>query len=139
MKVVCKIGEYNEIEEKIVTKAVQESINNPNIGCSGLEVGKRYTVYGIVFVENSPWYCIDADDYSNNIIPYAAELFEVVDDRLSSCWKLSVAKEYDGTIYSSLVFPEWADDPLYYQRLLDNYEEDVEIFKKYRILMDNEF
>ena len=103
-----------------------------------LEVGREYTVYGLVFWDNSPWYYLCAEDYDEYPKPFAAEFFDVLDARLSSHWKLSVVEQGEGEILSSLVFSEWAKDPLFYERLIEDDSKAVELFEKYRQLMDQE-
>ena len=105
---------------------------------SQLEKGKEYVVYGIVFRDNSPWYylCVDEDD--EYPIPFAADFFDVSDDRLSSYWKLSAVTYDDGYVLTSLVFKEWAEDPTYYERLIDDDSKAIKLFESYRRLINQE-
>ena len=138
MKVICKFNKWEDIKGTPVSKTVERNINNSH-GDTTLDLSKEYTVYGIAFVDNTPWYHILMDDYCSFTVPYPAEFFEVTDDRLSSYWRLFVDKGDPDVIYTSLVFPEWGNSPMYYERLLDAYEEEVETFKKYKLTMDREF
>lgn len=46
--------------------------------------------------------------------------------------------QFDSEILSSLVFDEWAKDPSFYERLIDEDSEAIELFGKYRCLMNQE-
>lgn len=103
-----------------------------------LEIGRKYTVYGVVFWDNSPWYYLCSEEYDEYPKPFAAEFFNVSDERLSSHWKLSAVDQGEGEILSSLVFGEWAKDPSFYERLVEDDSEAVALFGKYRQLMNQE-
>ncbi|MCH1430190.1 MAG: hypothetical protein L7U87_05440 [Chlamydiales bacterium] len=138
MKVVCKIDNWNEITDKGALRRIKKYINLPD-GETYLDLGKEYTVYGIVFWDSAPWYYICSELGLMYPEPFAAELFEVSCPRLSSCWRLHThASSYTGPI-SSLVLPEWAENPIFYERLIDGEPEEEETFKRYRFFMDNEF
>ena len=103
-----------------------------------LTIGKEYTVYGMVFRDNSPWYYLCSEDYDEYPTPFPSECFDITDKRLSSYWNLLTREIGNGKIQSSLVIPEWAEDPYFYELLLDGDIDTVELFNRYKKLLDQE-
>ena len=105
-----------------------------------LEIGKEYVVYGMTVFLGYVWYfiCDEASDYYPRWNP--APLFEVVDGRLSRYWRYGYApgptREQTQVV---LAFEEWANDPYFYDRLSDGEEREVDIFARYKRLIDAEF
>lgn len=109
-------------------------------GKINLEIGREYTVYGIVFWDNSPWFYICDEESCEYPTPKASEFFRIVDNRMSAHWRLSTRTLYDNKIESSLLFPEWANEnPFFYENLIDGNKETERIFDYYRKKMDSEF
>lgn len=136
MKVVCKVNNLNSLSDERLLERLKKYIFMPG-GEIDLELGREYTVYGVIFRDNSPWYYLCSEEYDEYPKPFAAEFFNVSDDRLSSYWKLSV-DQGEEKILSSLAFDEWVKDPSFYERLIEDDPEAVELFGKYRQLMDQE-
>lgn len=136
MKVLCTINNIFEIKDAATLDRLRKYIHLSD-GQLDLEKNVKYCVYGIVFRDNAPWYylCLSEDDESPS--PYPAELFKTTDARLSSCWRLSTEVITSG-VMSSMVFDEWANDPSFYERLIDDDPEAIKVFQKYRSLMDKE-
>ncbi len=87
------------------------------------------------------WYYICDEDCTYFPIWNPAPLFQVVDGKMSKYWTYAFYPDTDyyrtETIWA---YPEWAKNPYrYYDRLSDGEDEEVEIFKKYKALMDVEF
>ncbi|QTL37374.1 hypothetical protein [Pseudoalteromonas viridis] len=137
MKVVCKVNNLNSLSEENVINRLKKYISMPE-GEVDLDVGKEYTVYGVVFWDSSPWYYICVEEYDEYPKPYPAEFFSVSDERLSSYWRLSVIAQEERETLSSLVFNEWAKDLSFYERLIEGDFEASEQFNKYRQLMNKE-
>ena len=91
----------------------------------------------MLFRDNSPWYYLCLDDDDETPSPYPAELFDVADDRPSSYWRLSTVTYPDG-VMSSMVFEEWVKDPSFYERLVEDDPSAIEVFQRYRNLMNKE-
>lgn len=136
MRVSCKINKLKELNDNSTLERIRK--NHP-LEEVDLEIGRSYTVYGIIFWDSSPWYYLCAEKDDEYPVPFACEFFEVIDDRLSSYWKLSVDNRCPERILPSLLFPEWAqDNPSFYERLLDDDPDTITTFMKYRQLMDAE-
>ena len=103
-----------------------------------LILGKKYTVYGITIFQGHPWYYVCDEDYSYYPVWRPWVLFEVSDARLSKYWIVG-HQPIDDNLYSFIIaFPEWVNDPEYYDQLTDGDEPAVSIFKKYKQSMDSE-
>ena len=135
MKVVCKTNNLNYFSDERLLKRLKKCIKSDG-GEADLEIGREYTVYGVVYWDDNPWYYICAEEYDEYPIPEAAEFFNVSDNKLSSYWRLSVI-EKEGR-ESTIVFEGWAKDPSFYANLLDGDPEAIVLFRKYRELMDRE-
>lgn len=137
MKVICKINNLNSLSNERLLERLNKYISMPD-GEVDLEIGREYTVYGVVFWDSSPWYYLCSEEYDEYPKPFAAEFFDIADDRLSIHWKLSSVDQGEGEISSSLVFNEWSDDPSFYERLIEDDPQAVELFGQYRQLIDQE-
>jgi hypothetical protein len=137
MKVICQVNNINDISDEFTLMRLKKYILMPD-GEVDLEVNKEYTVYGVVFWDNSPWYYICVEDYDEYPKPFPAEVFEVSDDRLSPYWKVTHEQKEDGEVQSSLLFNEWSKDTSFYERLIEEDEGVIETFEKYRELMNQQ-
>jgi len=137
VKVVCKTNNLNSFSDENILSRLKRYIFKPD-GDVNLDVGREYTVYGILFRDNTPWYYLCDEDYDEYPTPFASDFFDVVDDRLSKCWKLSYSDLGEGQSSTFLAFDEWASDRSFYERLIDGDEAAVSLFSEYRKLMEQE-
>jgi len=141
MRVRCKLNDFNQIENSEVVERIEKQSKNTNF--FDLQIGRRYTVYGIVLFDNYPWYFISLKEKSAPI--YAPkDLFETSDGRISRYWKLSALNlneiGFENCEPSTqLVFKEWSMDPFFFEKLAEGDEETLEIFLRYKALMDSEY
>lgn len=105
-----------------------------------IQEGKEYIVYAIGISYGSVWYCICDEAYMFYPNWTPSHLFEISDNRLSRYWVFNIEKQGDKNL-PYLAFPEWANDPFFYGKLLDGDSTDPNalLFKKYKELMDLEF
>jgi hypothetical protein len=61
-------------------------------------------------------------------------IIEVVDNKLSKYWIFNL----DPNGLLTLAFPEWFDDPYFYDKLTDMEEESIVIFQEIKTLIDVE-
>jgi hypothetical protein len=106
-----------------------------------LTVGQTYLVYGITVHLGYLWYYLCDDDFTYFPVWNPSPLFEIVDHRVSKYWEINYSPDGRGESDSGIIvgYPEWARDPYYYEHLSDNRAEEVEIFRKYQRLIDNEY
>ena len=99
--------------------------------------GEEYTVYAISIHLGYVWYYLGVKylDYPDF---FPATLFEVTDNRLSRYWVIGVY-EINGYLLPKLAFPKWIDQMDFYSNLVDGEDMEVNIFKKYKNLMELEF
>ena len=104
-----------------------------------IDRGSEYVVYAISLHMGYAWFAIaDTSAYYPSFYP--SPLFDVTDNKLSKYWVFSLERGKDSeSTYTNWVYPEWAHDPYYYDKLTDGDEKEVTIFKRYKKLMDIEF
>jgi hypothetical protein len=109
-------------------------------GIFRITVDKEYIVYCITMLNNSIWYYILQDvELMDYPIWHPAELFEVVDSGMPSVWKFGIQENESNRLLQPMIsFPEWASDIYYYDRLTDRDEEAVNIFRRYKEIIDKE-
>lgn len=136
MKVLCTINNIYELQDSTAIVRIEKHIHLSD-GQLNLEKNEEYCVFGILFRGNSPWYYLCVNDDDRSPTPYPAELFDIVDGRLSSYWKLSTVN-YRSGVMSSIVFDEWAKDSSFYERLIDDDPSAIGVFERYRNLINKE-
>lgn len=137
MRVMCTRSNFLELDDNNAVERLRRYLRISD-GELPIRKGKSYTVYGILFRDNSPWYyiCHDEDDASPT--PYPCELFETTDERLSVHWHLC-SRAFIGGVSSALVFWEWAIEPDYFENLTDGSPQAISLFMSYKKKMDAEF
>jgi hypothetical protein len=137
MKVLCRINNLHEIKDNLTLDRLKRYIHLSD-GQLNLKTNVEYCVYGILFRDNAPWYYLCVYESDTCPSPYPAELFNVINGRLSSYWRLSTEVSTRGGVTSSLVFEEWANDHSFYEQLIEDDSSAIELFKYYKGLMDKE-
>ncbi|MFJ2485637.1 hypothetical protein [Pseudomonas sp. NPDC087639] len=137
MKVKCKT---NRICENFTQETALRLKRHISIGDGelDLEIGKEYVVYGIEFWDNCPWIYICTESYDEYPKPFALDFFEITDSKLSAHWTLKSKETYNNKNKTQLVFPEWAADDSFYEKLVDDNEFCIATFDKYRKIMNSE-
>jgi hypothetical protein len=143
MKIRCKTNKLQEIKNSEARSRLEKNYRSASLEFD-FEIGQEFIVYGICFSENYPEYYILYGPFKNFPVPVPMDFFEVIDDRLSKYWslatvELSQLQMYNQPPVTELVFKEWALEPLFYERLIDYEPEELELFKQYKILIDNEY
>jgi len=102
----------------------------------GLEEGKEYVVYGIVYgtMSNKPleegcWFYLDDDV---ELMSFHSRYFKIIDNSLSSYWEFAMT---DGLFRNAphLVFKEWAEDSWFYEALDEGDPKAIGLYAKYKI------
>lgn len=105
-----------------------------------LTIEKNYIVYSMIVSSAYVWYAVCRNHNDSYPFFYPAPLFSMVSGQISRYWSFSYAEEENGLAQNAIwAYPEWANDPYYYGELVDGEEREVQIFKKYKALMDLEF
>ena len=107
-----------------------------------LTLGKEYTVYVLTEWKGEIWYYIDDDAGRYYPSTYPAPLFEVSDSRLSSYWRIEVEQTQTRTGIQTtvlvLAFDEWFADPYFFDKLTDQTDTEVEMFRQIKARMEEE-
>lgn len=113
-------------------------------GILPITVNRQYTVYSIKYdIDGLIKYLICNDDFTILEYPifYISNFFEVVDDRASAFWinTLNTDRRYHVGQTEMVTFKEWHDSNVFYENLVNGSDFEVDIFLKYKELMDKEF
>ena len=137
MIVECTNNTGNSLPNKIVEQAQgwnKEAKFN-------LTVGKKYKVYALEILYGYIWYYIEDDDFDgetiNYPIHYPAPLFKIINNKLSKYWTLNFEVNND-SVYQIFSFEEWYKEKAFYDLLTDGNDREVQIYNKYKQLMDHE-
>lgn len=103
-----------------------------------LIIDKYYIVYAIMIYKEYTWYGICDEGYTYYPSFRPSPLFSISNGQLSRYWIYSCTRGKE-TYHNIWAFPEWANNPYYYDSLTDRDEKEVEIFKHYKGLMNLEF
>jgi hypothetical protein len=141
MKIKCCFNKLSDLKNEKVRDWVKSNWTSPdeNEPIDILVIGKEYCVYGIVFWDNVPMYYICEEEKDDYPVPTYSGFYKVIDSRLSKYWQLGVDVLDDGRHCSEIVFKEWKEEEMFYEKLLDGEEREESVFKKYKKLMDREF
>lgn len=108
-----------------------------------LRPGRVYVVYAVCNWSDNRTilYAICDDSYDSNRFPlmHPASAFEIVDNELSSYWRLNHVVVPNVRQEELLIaFSEWVSDPLFYGRLIEGDPEAISIFGAHKQQMDIE-
>ena len=139
--VSSNIGSVNP--QSAIGRELHQSVRTHG-GELDVTVGRTYTVYGVAIRNCIPWYFIADDSYEWSLYPlaYAPAFFVETDVRVSSCWTIGFRGanvKVEGVREVIFSFEEWAQDEVFYERLVNGNESDLELFQKYKDFMDMEY
>jgi len=103
-----------------------------------LTLSKEYVVYAIAIRSDQVWYYVVDDTSPWFPINKPAPLFKIVDDRVSQHWRVRLTPG-NPDHRMLLAFEEWVSEQWFYDRLSDNEEAEVKVFKERKRQMDAEF
>jgi hypothetical protein len=106
-----------------------------------LTIGRLYVVYAVEIIDGWVRYYVADDVYPNVSYPvgYFAAFFEIVDPRVSGCWTFKCTQPRSRSPNTLLAFENWAQEPLFYENLVDGGAREWEIFRDRKEFMDLEF
>ncbi len=102
-----------------------------------LDIGSEYNVYGMIVYHGQLSYYIC--DRVHTRFPVAIPLhhFEIINSNLSRYWIFGIIEGVEK--FPLWTFPEWINEPYFFDGLTDQEEREVSIFKAYKELMGVEF
>ena len=138
MKVKCKINRLMEIDSSNFKKWLDRFIHLDEDIDLGLEIGREYVVCGIIFYENYPFYYLFEGSGDSYPTPFPAGFFDIMDFRMSTYWVLSYKFE-DGENSAALLFKDWANEPRFYENVLDDGEDAIKKMAEIKSILEAEF
>jgi len=136
MKVKCVSNNIHKFKGNEIYNELCYRYRLPN-GILPISIDEVYTVYGMFQdTNNCNSYLISDDDFEYTKYPVFIEshFFQIVDNFKSKYWE-SFKKENNSIMNC---FREWESIPNYYEHLIDSEKLELEIFEKYKKLMDAE-
>ncbi|MFD5637987.1 hypothetical protein ACFWJM_28105 [Streptomyces sp. NPDC127077] len=100
-----------------------------------LSIGKEYAVYAITAVKDVFWYYLLDERDLPHPVWYPSPLFRVSDGSLPAHWVVNYtanATTQDRVGSSLISFKEWANDPSFYERLVEGEASAVAAFRNER-------
>jgi hypothetical protein len=130
MRVKCNFNTGRSLPDDLIDESwgLNRSTSFPLIEC------KEYNVYAMTVVKGYIWYYICDETYTFYPVWRPSPLFSLTCPRFSRHWILVYHSEFTPMI----AFRQWIDDPLYYERLVDGEDVAVNVFKRWKSLMDRE-
>lgn len=119
MKIKCLSNILQVIEHHQVTSSFDGKTND------------EFVVYAIAHIDGLVHYYIDC---GGKLMCVPCPMFDVIDQRLPRCW---IFNFNDGK-FPIWSFPEWADNPSFYDEVLNGNNEAIQKFKFYKEKMDAE-
>lgn len=122
MVVRCAVGSLRDLPDAFAYEGYRERF-------LPLTPGRDYPVYAVTSFKGGLWYYILDDDGLGEPIWYPSPIFEIVDGRVPDHWRLGQHAVGDA-FRAILSFPEWSEDPHFYERLYDGDQIAVEAFRR---------
>ncbi|OQP42074.1 hypothetical protein A4H97_34120 [Niastella yeongjuensis] len=132
MKVKCLVDKViPEIHDKRVVQWAEKS---------ELEItkGRIYVVFAITKLFNVLFYYLQGDEINSFPLAFPAELFEVIDNRISKYWDFSLARidslsQIRIENNDIISFKEWSEEKdEFYEKILEGDARELKIFNFYK-------
>ncbi len=95
----------------------------------GVTIGEVYPVQAMRLWKDGGWWVyLDTDPYRGYPYPFPLEFFSVVDASLPAAWNVKFEEGEMGLRFKRLAFAEWAEDDVFYERLVDGDPATVEVY-----------
>jgi hypothetical protein len=92
-----------------------------------IEVGREYTVYGLLFSEGLLWYLVDLNEKYWPVMQYPMFVphfaFRVVDAQVEQSWLVDVRSKTDGGVDCFIWPPEFVSNPGLYHQMVDSIDQ----------------
>lgn len=127
MLVKCKHNnsdQLSEIDRKHISDFIRIDRNEVY-----LEIEAIFIVYGISFRNTHPWYYV----YEEPADPFPKarphQYFNILDHQFDPSWRLTTEVHDHGGASCKIVPEEWANDPLFYENLVDDDPQAMKIMQ----------
>jgi hypothetical protein len=131
MRVKCISNDVATVATDVVRARLARSIRLQGAD-STLALGCEYCVQAVEQLDGGLWFYLHTVDPVGYPHPYPAEMFEILDCTVPDGWCLRVEQGPLGARWRRLSFAEWAQDDIYYEKLVD---DDIDALRIYRSRM----
>jgi hypothetical protein len=103
-----------------------------------ITVGKEYVVYAITVVKDAFWYYLLDEHDLPYPVWYPSPLFKVSDGTIPTHWTATYVSDptsHDRVGTSLITFKDWANDPYFYEKLVDGESDAVAAFRNERNIL----
>lgn len=97
-----------------------------------LEIGEKYIVEALEYLDNGIWFYLHTIPESEHPYPYASEFFSIEDSEFPEHWRVSFNVTNGLPKFKRITFSEWAEDDLFFEKLIDSEADYVAIYMKNR-------
>lgn len=132
MLVKCVANDVNALPEGALKARLSEQVRLDH-PISELSLGTVYPVQAITkWKDGSLMYYLHTIEEFSYPYPYPSEFFEVVDDSLPGNWCIRIEVKQENRDIKQISFAEWARNAQFYEHLIDDDPECVELYLKNR-------
>lgn len=103
-----------------------------------MELGATFIVYGVTFWESHPWYYVYEEPADTYPIPRPHHYFEIIDNKFHPSWQLTNEVYEHGGASCEILPQAWAEDALFYENLVDDDPQAIELMKTIKISFEDE-
>lgn len=129
MLVKCIYSKISELPNNLLLSDYQKDYEFP------FDKGDAFIVYAMMFIDGSMFYLIYEPTMTYPIW-CPAYIFEILERHLSKLWVYSFEPQSQCCIWG---IPPLIDDSNFYENLLEDDAEALQLFQKYKKYMDSEF
>jgi hypothetical protein len=94
-----------------------------------LDVGTIYVAYGVTFRDAHPWFYVYEDPKESYPIANSHHYFEIVEGTFDPSWRMVIGLTDKGSAMPDIIPMEWAEDSMFYEKLVDDDPEMVAAMK----------
>ena len=143
MKVLCRTNELAELHLSAYHRSFFERYLQNDHPVWNAEVGTEYTVYAISIIRACPFYCVNVPrGWGGRWGRIPSVCFDIIDPRPSQYWQFGtrVVRSGDNEVFhTTLAIPEWINEPMFLQNLVESNAREVSIMAAASAKMDAEF
>lgn len=97
-----------------------------------LEISEKYIVEAIEYLDDGMWFYLHTIPESEHPYPYASEFFVIEDSEFPEHWRVSFNVKKGLPKLKRITFSEWAEDDLFFEKLVDSEVDYVAMYMKNR-------
>lgn len=144
MRIICRMNRISDVAPDPKLHSWLRHSFHLESDQLGLEIRREYVVYSLLMTTLGIFPFILEEGFRDlyPVMVYPLALFGIADPSLSRYWRYGeTPRSFTGgdlKAFGILSFPEWVEDQMYYESLVDGDPTAVGIFTKYRTLIEQE-